>query len=195
MGRVENTHPLFSNVILLTGQREIGKTRLLLKLLENLQEKDQRVSGVISPGVFIDGVKIAIELRDLQTGKSQRLADLRQVDSCGVMTDRWVFDSNTLNWGNRLLANAVPCDLLIVDELGPIELERGQGLQYGILAVNSKAYKAAIVVIRPELIQTALILWPGSSLFETTGDIESDLPSFRKMVANLLINNSKSLIL
>ena len=56
------------------------------------------------------------------------------------------------------------CDLLIVDELGPIELERGEGWQNGIAALNSGEYQAAVVVIRPELLDAASQLWPNASL-------------------------------
>jgi hypothetical protein len=47
-----------------------------------------------------------------------------------------------------------------VDELGPIELEQGKGWQNGVWALNQNTCKAAFVVIRPELIEIALKLWP-----------------------------------
>jgi nucleoside-triphosphatase THEP1 len=175
MGRLENNPLPFSKVILLTGPREIGKTRLLLKLLDEFQDRSLRINGVISPAVFAGSEKIAIELMDVRLRERKRLAELRQDDSSGLMTNRWVFDTDTLDWGNNLFAGATPCDLLIVDELGPIELEKGQGLQNGIHAISGNEYKAAVVVIRPELLHAASHLWPGSSVFTATGNMEEDL--------------------
>lgn len=163
----------FAKLILLTGARESGKTSLFIQALEKCREGVIDVAGVISPAVFDNGAKTGIDLLDVRSGERYKLAELRKTDSSGIMTDRWAFDDQTLAWGNQILSSAIPCDLLLIDELGPIELEKGMGLQNGISALNSGDYQAAIVVIRPELIQKALQLWPGSVVF----DIESGIPS------------------
>ena len=163
----------FVNLLLLTGARESGKTSLLVKVLEKCREGGINAAGVISPAVFNNGIKTGIDLLDVRSGERRRLAELRKADSSGIMTTRWVFDTHTLDWGNQILRSAIPCDLLLIDELGPIELEKGIGLQIGITAINSGDYKAAVVVVRPELIQKALQLWPGSEVF----NIESCHPN------------------
>ena len=170
---INDVHQTFANLILLTGARESGKTSLLVKVLEKCREGGIDTAGVISPAVFNNGNKTGIDLLDVRSGEKRRLADLRKAGSSGIMTDRWAFDSQTLEWGNLILGAATPCDLLLVDELGPIELEKGLGLQNGISSLNSRGYRMAIVVIRPELIQKALQLWPGSVVF----DIESCHPN------------------
>ena len=57
-----------------------------------------------------------------------------------------------LIWGNHVLSNSTPCDLLVVDELGPLEIDRGTGWQAGLAAVDSKEYAVAVVVVRAELL-------------------------------------------
>jgi nucleoside-triphosphatase len=158
----------FSNVVILTGARESGKTLLLLDTLEACWEQEIDCAGAISPAVFTMDKKTGIDLLDVRSGECQRLADLRQSDSTGIMTDRWVFDPRTLEWGNQVLSSATPCGLLMVDELGPIEFEKGLGLQNGISAVNSGEYQAAVVVIRPELLEKAQQLWSGARIFDLT---------------------------
>ncbi len=55
-----------------------------------------------------------------------------------------------------MLESATPCDLLIVDELGPLEFERNEGWPAGLAAIDSAAYKVGVVVIRPELLAPGL---------------------------------------
>jgi nucleoside-triphosphatase THEP1 len=168
----------FNKVVILTGARESGKTRLLFDILESFWKQEIDCSGVLSPAVFTRDRKTGIDLLDVRSGECQRLADLRQSDSTGIMTDRWLFDGQALEWGNQILSTATPCGFLIVDELGPIELEKGLGLQNGISALNSGEYQAAVVVIRPELLEKAQQLWPGASIFDLAvpkTDAQTDL--------------------
>lgn len=169
---------------LLSGKREIGKTSLLLKLNEMAKQAGFNVKGVISPGVFVNEQKIGIDLLDLHSNKSIRLADLNQegVHSATV-TEHWSFHPDGLLLGDDALANSVPCDLLIVDELGPLELERGQGWQNGIKAIDSREYRAAVVVIRPELIAAALAKWPDASVFPLT---QKDQAGWVPLIAQIL---------
>jgi nucleoside-triphosphatase THEP1 len=163
----------YDHVILLTGVREAGKTSLLLEVLEECHTKRIDSAGVLSPAVFEDGKKIAIDLLNVRNGERRRLADLRSNQSAEIMTDHWVFDPDVLEWGNSILDGATPCDLLIVDELGPIEFERGLGMQNGIKSVSAGKYLAALVVIRPELIEKAGQLWPGSIIYTVSNQTES----------------------
>ena len=54
-----------------------------------------------------------------------------------------------MDWGNQTLNTSTPCDVLVVDELGPLEFERGIGLQNGFTAIDSRNFDFALVVIRP----------------------------------------------
>ncbi|MEA5077263.1 MAG: nucleoside-triphosphatase [Anaerolineaceae bacterium] len=150
---------------ILSGEREIGKTTLLLALKEQSQKAGFDVSGVISPAVFEAGSKTGIDLLDLRSGKQIRLANLNKAEpDSQIATIHWAFDEGALQYGNEVLGRATPCDLLIVDELGPIELVRGQGWQNGIQAIESKEYKAAVIVIRPSLLDVAFSKWSDATL-------------------------------
>jgi len=161
-------------ITILTGARGAGKTTLLMKLVQQSQVNNIRAAGVISPAVFVGSDKTAIDLLNVAGGESRRLANLRQSESTGIMTERWVFEADTLEWGNRILASIPFCDLFLLDELGPIELERNQGLNEGIKALNQRNFKFGIVVIRPELIDKAIKLWP-----------DADVISIEKMPGSL----------
>jgi len=152
---------------LLSGEREIGKTTLLLALKEQAQKAGFDVGGVISPAVFEAGSKKGIDLLDLHSGKQIRLASLNEAEpDSQIATIHWAFDVSALQYGNEVLGHATPCDLLIVDELGPIELVRGQGWQNGIKGIESKDYRVAVIVIRPSLLDVAFSKWPDATLLK-----------------------------
>lgn len=162
-------------LFIVTGGRESGKTSFVSKLFQRAVSEKIDVAGVISPAVFIDGRKVGIDVNDPRSGLSRRLANMRHIEETGSCTDRWAFSEEAMRWGNELLEKASPCDLLIVDELGPIELENGTGWQNGIKALNEQKYKAALVVIRPELLALAKTLWPASEVIQIGQDQAADL--------------------
>lgn len=141
---------------IITGIRETGKTRFCTHLVEKARNEGVDVAGLLSPPVYVNGVKTAIEVEDLCSGERRILARSRQDDLASIQTKRWSFDTEVLKWGDDLLAVATPCDLLVVDELGLLEFERGGGWQNGLSAIQSGKFRSAVVVIRPELIDKAI---------------------------------------
>jgi len=155
-------------ILVLSGKSECGKTTTIEKILESLTPRILNVRGVLCPAVIQDGEKCAIDIIDLATGESRRLAERNSGKAGGISTTRWDFDSHALNWGNDILEGAVPCDLLVVDELGPLEFERGQGFLNGLLAIDSRNYQVALVVIRASLLEIALQRWKDALVYHVT---------------------------
>lgn len=151
-------------IILVSGELESGKTRFCVKSATILKERGWETAGLLAPAVFKGGRKVAIDALDLRNGTRRRLAQLKETDNSGggIQTKRWRFFPETLDWGNKVLEAATPCDLLVVDELGPLEFERNQGLLAGFGAVGSGMYRLSLVVVRPALIERALDSWPGA---------------------------------
>jgi nucleoside-triphosphatase THEP1 len=174
------------NRYLLSGEREIGKTTLLLALKDQAQHAGFDVSGVISPAVFIEGKKVGIDLLDLRSNDQIRLADLNEAEpDSDVPTIHWTFDKNALQHGNEVLGRATPGDLLIVDELGPIELVRGQGWQNGLKAVDGANYKTAVIVIRPSLLEIATKRWPDTTVLK----LEDKDPGKQKAIVDTILKS------
>lgn len=106
------------------------------------------------PARFANGRKMAIEVLDLRTGRHRMLAWRRSTTSppLGLHTDAWTFDEEALAWGHAVLQAATPCDLLVIDELGPLELVQGQGWMIGLDPLRAGRYRLALVVVRPALL-------------------------------------------
>ena len=152
--------------LIISGEIDSGKTSLCEWVVRELKQADWDVAGILTRGVFIDRMKIAFDAVNLRSGESRRLAELRRSSdtSMGPRTKRWAFRAETLDWANRVLQTAVPCQALIVDELGPLEFERKKGLQAGVEAIHSSQYNVALIVVRGSLLDEALKHWPDSHL-------------------------------
>jgi nucleoside-triphosphatase THEP1 len=153
---------IMAEIVLLTGEIQSGKTNLCLDLHRKAQEAGLQVGGVISPAIFEKGEKVAIDILDLKSGNQKRLAELNAGQKSEIQTQRWSFFQDIVEWGNDKLREAVPCDLLVIDELGPLEFQREEGWVNGFHAVESGAYRVALLVIRPSLIDDAVSRWPSS---------------------------------
>jgi nucleoside-triphosphatase THEP1 len=155
-----------ARIIIITGDIQIGKTTLCREVMRQAKLQEIETAGLLSPAVFEEGKKVGIEALNVRSGKKRRLAVLRGEKSGGVETRRWSFIQEGLDWGNQVLRESVPCSLLIVDELGPIELQEEQGWVDGLKAIDSRKFQACLVVIRPHLVETARARWPEARIWE-----------------------------
>ncbi len=163
-----------NNLFLITGDRGAGKTTWCQQWVELARTAGWRVGGLLSPSVIASGQKIAIDLVDLSNDQRRRMATLRpdMLALAGGYSGRWLFDPATLQWGNGVLGKLTHADLLIIDELGPLEFERKQGLQAAFDLLGSGRFLTAGIVIRPTLLSQAQRRWPWAQT----------IPIFRELV-------------
>lgn len=165
-------------MLIISGWRGAGKTTLCQLLVDAARERGWQAAGLLSPANIVDGCKTAINVEDLRTGERRQLAysaALSAVQKAEIRTDSWIFDPDALLWGNAVMEKAVPCDLLVVDELGTLEMERGGGWQAGLQALDSGKYHYGIAIIRPELLEKAQARWPHAET--VTINSASDAPA------------------
>jgi nucleoside-triphosphatase len=141
-------------VIFVSGGRGVGKTTLCEEVARRMRAEGWRVGGFLSPArLDASGRKVGIDLLDLASGERCPLAEVRSEGPTDV--GKYVFDREAIRLGVRLARAAPPDGLLVVDELGPLELERGQGWVGALEALQAGRFRAALVVVRPELLETA----------------------------------------
>lgn len=145
---------------LLTGARQAGKTTLCSRLADLAREKGWDVAGLLSLAVFKDEAKTGIVVQALRGGETRLLAAAEPAPGLTLAQGRWRFDQTAIDWGNKMLEDSLPCDLLIVDEIGPLELVSAQGWTAALPVLRSKDYRVGIVVVRPELIEAACTRLP-----------------------------------
>lgn len=151
-------------LLLITGLSGAGKSIWCTRLARHARDQGFSVKGILSPAVFKDGQKVAIDMINVATGERRRLANLRNRTPARLMTTQWQFDPDVIAWGNEVLSADPTCDLLIVDELGPLEFVRREGLMEGLRLIDERRYKVACVAVRPSLLQEAQQRWPSAQV-------------------------------
>lgn len=136
---------------LVSGPRGAGKTTFCRLLVRRARAAGWGVAGLLSPAIVEAGVKTGILAEDLRSGEARHLALTVRQPPFDLQLGRWFFDRAVLDWGNHLLAACLPCDLLIVDELGPLELVRGEGWRAALEVLARPGFRLGLVVVRPEL--------------------------------------------
>ena len=170
-------------LFLLTGEPQTGKTRWLMQLIGELETQSMRVEGVVAPGRWIDhGKNAQLKERYEKIGIDNLLLPEREVIAFAERRDLaegdGTFDSSSqaaqagLGWAihddaiarvnahfeKLRSANAPACDLIVVDELGILELEHGEGLAQAASLIDRGASTAAhhaLIVVRPSLVEKA----------------------------------------
>lgn len=141
-----------SRIVVITGESGAGKTAWCAQMCAFAERETLRVAGVISYGIFEGAEKVAIEVCVLPSGERRILAKRREY-VVGAATPRWQFDERVLAWSDSQLAALTACDVLIIDELGPLELLHGRGWQSAFTALQAARYELACVVVRPTLVE------------------------------------------
>lgn len=156
---------------ILTGGRGAGKSTWCAALADSARARGISVAGVLSRAVFDDDslppaerVKVRIDLVDLGTGAAHVLATPGNPDAEGHGM-RWHFHDETIAWANQVLASVGDANLVIIDELGPLEMTHGRGLTAGLALLDERRYSVGLVVIRPELVPEAQKRWPEAEVF------------------------------
>lgn len=183
-------------LLILTAPVQTGKTRWLEALVSELASRGVASYGVVAPGRWHRGpdggelVKDGIDNVLLPSGERVRLAEA----ACGhdgTAGLGWSFDAGALarvdghfaELASR--AGGAP-GLLVVDELGPLELKRGEGLAHAVELLGrgpALAWPHAVVVVRPALVPLA------KERFQAAwGDLEPIVPGddARELVLGLL---------
>ncbi|MEM3731637.1 MAG: NTPase [Candidatus Bathyarchaeia archaeon] len=132
-------------ILLLTGKPGIGKTTTLLKIVDLLKEKGYTVGGMISREVRSGGSRIGFEILDLGTGRRGWLAHINQ--KSGPQVGKYHVNLEDLEGiGVAAISNAIKSShVIIVDEVGPMELFSEKFKQTVGMAVESKKLLVAVV--------------------------------------------------
>lgn len=170
-------------ILILCGSSGSGKTTVLLRLLDFLADRHLICRGILCPPVTHDGRKMYIDLLDVSTQKVVHLAEPNMTGDTILATHGWKLNPQAVHFGNKILEDAVPCDILFVDELGPLEYEREEGFLEGFAAINSGEYQIAFITVRPTLLDAALQRWPHAEVVNVNrSDQQSILRDLQTMI-------------
>jgi nucleoside-triphosphatase THEP1 len=158
------------SILIISGTRASGKTTFCTLIAKILRSDGLDVAGLLSLPVIKRGEEIAKDAFDIRSGVRRTLGSvkLHGTATTEVQTGRWAFDTKTIDWCNTIFQSSIPCDFLIIDEIGPLEFDQGQGFLEALNALNSGEFIHGVVVIRPHLLEAALQRWPDSEVIKIT---------------------------
>ena len=109
-------------LLLLTGSPGVGKTTVLLRVVECLKAKGYSIGGMVSREVRSREARVGFEVLDLSSDRRGWLAHVNQPS--GPQVGKYRVNLEDLNSiGAEAIMEAVDkCDVIAIDEIGPMEL-------------------------------------------------------------------------
>jgi nucleoside-triphosphatase THEP1 len=138
------------NLLVVTGWRGVGKTTFCQQAVDEYRKAGLKVSGLLSPARFDQKQKTGFFAHDLDSDEIRLAASVVPGEIDGLRLGSWTFDPEIFAWGNRCLKQAVGLDVLVIDELGPLEFDLQTGWTASFEVLRRKRYRLALIVIRPE---------------------------------------------
>ncbi|MBN2664305.1 MAG: hypothetical protein JXR68_11700 [Bacteroidales bacterium] len=150
MNRVKNRE-----LIVITGEKNKGKTTFVSKVIDNLKDKNILVQGFTAIGVFENETKSEFYLHDISTGEQKILCSIKNIGK--TITGRFFFNDDTVEWGEEILKSVKnnKNTVVIVDEVGPLEL-KNKGWSNSIDELFKKTDVKIIWVVRKGLVKPVL---------------------------------------
>ena len=143
-------------IILLTGPVGVGKTTVAERVAGQVQRRGRVCGGLLAPALLNGcGQKAGIWGVDLLGGERRVLARTDR-DLGGPAMGPYSFDAAALGWALGAIEGAIGgCDLVIVDEIGKLELWQGTGLAPVLPRLAAGEARQALVLVREGLLAEA----------------------------------------
>ncbi len=140
---------------------------------------------MLAPDRRQNGVKVGIDviwLRDGQRHELARIVPRGETTTVGEYAFRQQVLEDTL--GVLLRDLAAPLDLVLIDEIGRLELVRGGGYAAALKAIPSSPAPVVAVTVRSELVKllSQRIAPTSTRVFDITNDPETALAALVKVV-------------
>ena len=113
---------LQKHVLLLTGTPGVGKTTILMKVVDALKERGCSVGGMISREIREGGTRVGFEILNLNSSERGWLAHVNQAIGPQVGKYRVNMEDLSNIGATAIIEAAENCDIIAIDEIGPMEL-------------------------------------------------------------------------
>jgi molybdopterin-guanine dinucleotide biosynthesis protein A len=135
--------------LLVVGEPGSGKTSWCREYIEGRRESGSSVGGILCPAIEQQGQRVGSNAVDLLTGQEIPFARLSRHGSfkAGEKIGDYTIDRDGISFVRGAIERAVEnrCDLVVIDEVGPLELS-GKGLMPAVEFALTLAVNVLIVV-------------------------------------------------
>jgi nucleoside-triphosphatase len=164
--------------VFLTGEPGCGKTTVIRRIAGILANQGMKIGGIISGEIRPGAVRVGFSLEDLLTHENGILAHVNLTDGPRLGKYR-VNLSDIERVGATAIRRAIAeADLVIVDELGPMELHSAPFIAAVEMALQSPKHLIATIHKRAShRLVAAIKSNPNYQVIEITVDNREQMPS------------------
>ncbi len=141
--------------MLITGERQVGKTTALKQALMTIRQAGLSVSGLLTQRTGPHD----LEVRELHTESAYTLTDPFDASSARPLC-HFKMNATAMARSVRALLGSFPTQVFVLDEMGPLELKHRQGWVDALALLARESYVFAVVVVRPSLVGQAVVELP-----------------------------------
>ena len=135
--------------LLVVGEPGSGKTSWCREYVDRRRESGSSVGGILCPAIEQQGQRVGSNAVDLLTGQEVPFARLSGYESFkgGERVGDFTISRDAISFACGAIERAVEsnCDLVVIDEVGPLELS-DQGLMSAVELALASAVNVLIVV-------------------------------------------------
>jgi len=168
---------LLKRAFFLTGRPGIGKTTVLLRIIEKLRKRGLKIGGMISREVRENGYRVGFKILSLDNGREGWLAHVRQPVGPKIGKYRVCMRDLESIGVDAILRATKESEVIIIDEVGPMELFSQPFKQAILESLNSGKTVLGTIHYR---VKTPIIMQikerEDTTIIEVTRENREDLP-------------------
>lgn len=111
------------SVFIISGKVGSGKTTHLIEILQLLKDSGSTISGIIAHGLLDGDLRTGFDIEDINSGEKIPLCRREKMIDHAEQTGQFSFSKAGIEFGKKALEKE--CDLMVIDEIGPLELSGG----------------------------------------------------------------------
>ncbi len=110
-------------IIVITGEREEGKTSILKQITKELCLEGFTIRGILSEGLHKEGRRIGFSVMNIKNKQRYPLCSVYN-EKGFLKYGKFYFNPDTFEAGNNILSSAPvdQPDIIVIDEVGPLEM-------------------------------------------------------------------------
>ncbi len=181
-----------SPLFIITGETHSGKSTYLRGLVSSLQEGELPVYGWTAPAVFMKGHFAGYDLLFIPTGKQIPFCRM-QAENDWLQLGRFWYNPSGLALGRECIEEAPrePLPLIVIDEIGPFELDgKLWGPLIGKLAVSENL--PLLLVVREKMLDRVIGRWGlhPTGLINTDPGQERNRDHFKNLILKHVLGDT-----
>jgi nucleoside-triphosphatase THEP1 len=170
-----------SNVILISGEINDGKSTLMHELAVRFKDHTIQAGGIVSPAILDNGIKTGYALLNVATGEKMRLSQTEKGEGMANV-GRYYFLNEGIEFGKAALAVAgnQNSKIVFIDEIGTWELQ-GQGWAASLNELIIQCDMPLIIAVHKSIVDLVIENWQLQSPLIIEAKITSTETAFEKI--------------